>query len=90
MNLPTMYLSHMSRYNLFADFDHEKERYFFNKNVINAINGKNSVLEISIELNAPFDSVNDYILRMYKNKLLTKLEKKLVSRQQSISHTHLY
>ena len=61
----------MTRYNLYADDEFSPQEFTRNlKIVYELLDGENSVLDIANNLSIPFSEVNDYLLRLEKEKLI--------------------
>ena len=64
----------MTRYNLYADDEFSPQEFARNlKIVYELLDGKNSVLDIANSLSLPFAEVNDYLLRLEKEKLVEEI-----------------
>ena len=70
---------HMSRYNLYADYVYDNDQYMKNRAIIDAMDGKTSILEIACQMNVCFEEVEDYILRMLREGLVRKCTDRCIS-----------
>lgn len=66
----------MTRFNLYSDDQHEPEDFLRNlKIVYQYLDGKNSILEISDLVKAPFSVVHSYVKKMEENALVRRVKK---------------
>ncbi len=64
---------YMTRYELYDDAVYSNGKFKQNRSIMNGLNDKLSVLEISLKYKIPFDDVVDYVNRIEANNLLDKL-----------------
>lgn len=65
---------HMSRFHLYADYTYEHDRYMRNRAIMNAIDGKQSLLQIANAIDLEFSAVADYVFRMAERHLVQPVE----------------
>lgn len=66
---------HMSRFNLFADFDADRENFEINRKIVDSLDGETSLLDIALKIGASFSRVESYTRRMLECGLLKRDER---------------
>lgn len=65
---------YLSRYDLYADWTHEREAYDNNIRLLDRMNGEMSVIDLALQLGIDFDNAKSYVEKFAELDLIEKLQ----------------